>query len=253
MTDDLAAALEAADAASKAKRSFLAHVGNALATPMHVILGNLELIDRASLSLDDLGRVDTAESAAARLAAIIDGLMQLAASEGRPFAPLTEHGSPRSFLESIELRWQRRLAAKGQLLLTEISGTIAESEQDVLSDWTRLHSVADHVLDNVRMHARPGKVVVTLQRLDGVLHLTVDDSGPGIPPGQWESVLLPFNWSESDAGSSTHGIGIGFAVAARLLESVGGSIRIDGNDLGGTSVHCLIPVERRSTTRDETP
>jgi signal transduction histidine kinase len=252
-THELATALEAAGAAARVKRSFLAHVGNALETPMHGILGNIELIDRAQLSDDDAQRLDTAAESAEKLAAIIDGLMQLAASEGRPFTPVMELRSPTAFLESVDTIWQRRLAAKGQLLLTELIGTNTEADHEVLTDWRRLQSVADHVLDNVRLHARPGKVVVTLEHLDGLLRLVVTDSGPGIPEEHWESVLLPFFWLEHDAGSSTHGVGIGLAVAARLLESVGGSISVRTNAVGGTDVTSLMPIERRSRQRPDAP
>jgi signal transduction histidine kinase len=208
------------------------------------MLGNLELLDLAKLPSDEHERLHTVHRAARELASTVDGLMELAASEGRPFEPMLSERPLLEVLDAVEARWQRRLAAKGQLLLTELVG----GDDDVTADWGRLDQVADRLLDNVEGHARPGVVTVCLGHADGLLTLTIADSGPGFPPELRDEVLLPFVRLDASPWSSKAGIGIGLAVAVRLLEGAGGMLRIEPSEQG-TVATAVMPRQRRVQTR----
>jgi signal transduction histidine kinase len=242
--DELEELRGAAEAAAHSKRSFLAHVGNALETPLHAVLGNLELLDLRALPEEERELLRTAEDAAKQLAVTVAGLMELVASEGRPFEPTMEQRSLVALLDAIDDRWQRRLAARGQLLVTELSG----DDSEVIADWGRLEQVADRLLDNVERHAGPGIVRVSLGGAAGLLTFEVADSGPGFPVEHRDDVLLPFFRVDAAPGSAKAGVGIGLAVAVRLLEAAGGSLRVEPSE-DGTLAVAVMPTQRRRAPR----
>ena len=235
-TRALEAALDAAQAAARAKESFLAHLGNELGTPLHGALGNLELIDTQALSSDDRERLATADRALHQLSGLLEGLLTLAASEGIATGVVLELSTPGEFLDHVSQRWQRRLAAHGQLMVAELAGELGPLK----ADWRRLDRVVDALLDNVIAHAHPGRAVVGLKVTTGLVVLEVRDSGPGIPEALWGLVTTPFFRLDEAPGSAKAGAGVGLAVAQRLLEGAGGSLQVTTQD-GGTTVIVTLP------------
>lgn len=77
------------------------------------------------------------------------------------------------------------------------------------------------------------------QRRDGMWELVVSDDGPGIPAEQRERVLLPLHRLHSWEQVPGHGMGL--ALAARIAERHGGSLRIAEAPGGGCAVHVLLP------------
>lgn len=237
-TRALEASLEAAQAAARAKESFLAHLGNELGTPLHAAMGNLELLDVQLLSDDDRDRIATVGRSLHQLAGLLEGLMTLAASEGVAIGVVLETNTPGEFLDEVSDRWQRRLAERGQLLVAELAGELGA----LVADWRRLGRVADALLDNVVQHAHPGRAVVGLTVAEGMLVLEVSDSGPGIPAELWGLVTTPFFRLDADPGSAKAGAGVGLAVAQRLMEGAGGSLQVSSTE-GGTTVVVTLPSE----------
>jgi signal transduction histidine kinase len=237
----------AARASSDAKRSFLAHLGNTLSTPLHAILGNLELLDTTSCTADDRDRLAVIQAAAIELAGTVEGLMELAASEGRPFESTMEERMVSAVLDHLDERWRRRLATRGQLLVTQWDD---DDEAAIVADWSRFESVCDRLLDNVHHHAGEGTVTVTLSHAHGLLTLTIVDPGPGFPPEHRDEVLEPFFRIDASPGSANAGAGIGLAVAARLLQAVGGSLRLEPSSQGTTAI-AVMPRQRRRTPRPD--
>ncbi|TFH16883.1 MAG: hypothetical protein E4H05_06745 [Acidimicrobiales bacterium] len=74
-TVDLERSLRAAHMASEAKETFLAELGHELATPLHAVLGLLELIDSDTLAGDDRARLEQAATNARQLADLLFGLI----------------------------------------------------------------------------------------------------------------------------------------------------------------------------------
>ena len=70
-----------------------------------------------------------------------------------------------------------------------------------------------------------------------VVEVTVADNGPGIPPELREQIFEPFVTTKEPG----KGTGLGLAVSARLIETMGGAIRADAVDDGGALFTILLP------------
>ena len=217
-TADLERSLRATRMASEAKEAFLADLGHELATPLHAVLGLLELIDQDELPGDDRARLEQAMISARQLADLLFGLVELAGAEGSATPDEFETTTPTVWLDRLVEPWTRRAAAAGQLLVPVCNAPT----RPVTAPWARLREVVDLLLDNAVTHARPGTVRVELG-IDGPGELVcaVVDSGPGLDEHQLATATEPFvRFGERGR------LGIGLALASRLALAAGGTLEL---------------------------
>ncbi|MBI1219907.1 MAG: HAMP domain-containing protein [Rhodobacteraceae bacterium] len=101
----------------------------------------------------------------------------------------------------------------------------------ILGDRLALRRVVANLIGNALSYGHVAHVGLGAEA--GVLVLTVDDEGPGIPPEQREILLEPFVRAETSRNRRTGGGGLGLAIARGLVEAHGGSIAIDDAPTGG--------------------
>ena len=82
---------------------------------------------------------------------------------------------------------------------------------------------------------------ITLAHCGEHLRVTVDDDGPGIPPGEREAVLEPFYRLEPSRSRATGGSGLGLAIVKQIAEAHGGSVGIAASPAGGTRATIILP------------
>jgi signal transduction histidine kinase len=80
------------------------------------------------------------------------------------------------------------------------------------------------------------------RRGPGGLELVVEDTGEGMAPGALEQVFEPF-W-RGDAARSSSGSGLGLALAKRIVESLGGQIRVQSEPAHGSRFAVVVPESR---------
>jgi hypothetical protein len=76
----------------------------------------------------------------------------------------------------------------------------------------------------------------------GLLHLTVDDDGPGIPPTELEAVFQPFHRVEGSRNRETGGTGLGLPIARNILRAHGGDVTLANRPEGGIRADIVLPV-----------
>ena len=76
-----------------------------------------------------------------------------------------------------------------------------------------------------------------------IVEIVVADNGPGIPPELREQIFEPFVTTKEPG----KGTGLGLAVSARLIETMGGAIRVDSSDSGGAQFVVLLPTLTHET------
>jgi len=86
---------------------------------------------------------------------------------------------------------------------------------------------------------RPAWVALETSLLEDGLHITVRDSGPGVPTAIRETLFHPF---VSEGKQS--GVGLGLALAKRIAEAHGGSIRLESSVAGNTAFTIILPRAR---------
>ena len=105
-------------------------------------------------------------------------------------------------------------------------------------DPVRLRQVVDNLIANALVHGGSSEVTVHAARREGVVHVVVSDTGPGIPTDQLDSVF--------DAGvrlgADTPGSGLGLALARAIAQTHGGSLAAQSAPGQGASFTLALPV-----------
>lgn len=107
---------------------------------------------------------------------------------------------------------------------------------------TRVHAlrrVVTNLLDNAIKFGGRAEVAVTQSR--EAIHISVRDSGPGIPDGELEAVLQPFYRVESSRNRDTGGTGLGLAIAHQLSLALQGQLSLRNRPEGGLEASLTLP------------
>lgn len=206
------------------ERSFVNDAAHELRTPLAVIGAQAHVLSR---STDPKERQDAAQHLAhaiARGSHLIQQLLELA----------TMDGSVRPAVQRIDVAelTRRHLAQASKDASDRQLELILESPDSVhFSLPVPLYeSVLRNLLDNaVKYVDEGGHVVVTLRLENGVLMLSVVDSGPGIP---LEEHALVFERFHRGSGTSTQGTGLGLSIARQACQRMGGTIELKQSPTG---------------------
>jgi len=201
--------------------SFAADVAHELKNPLTSLASAVEMFSRAK---DDETR--------ARLLQIvrgdvkrIDRLITDISDASRLDAELS-----RELKEPVDL--SRFLATLIEVYrITETSPTVEFVLHDELSPGTsvrgraeRLGQVFRNLIDNaISFSPENGKVIVSAGQRDFVVRVTVEDEGPGIPPGNLESIFDRF-YTERPGENFGRNSGLGLSIARQIIEGAGGRI-----------------------------
>jgi two-component system, OmpR family, sensor histidine kinase PrrB len=109
----------------------------------------------------------------------------------------------------------------------------------VQGDAGGLRALLDNLLENAALHGRPqGRIAVGIGRVeDGGTSITVDDDGPGIPPGERSAVVGRF---ARGAGAQRPGSGLGLAIVASEAARHGGALELGDSPLGGLRARVVL-------------
>lgn len=136
-------------------------------------------------------------------------------------------------------RYQRQAHQKGvELGIRATSGGI-----EVWGDPEQLEMVFGRLVDNaLKFTPARGRVTVHLNKEDGTVHVTVQDTGIGIAPEHLPRVFERFYRAPGSASYRYGGLGLGLSVAKEIIVAHNGRIWVDSQPQAGTTVHFTLPL-----------
>jgi signal transduction histidine kinase len=224
------------------ERRFIADASHEIRTPAAIIRASAEVLEREDL-VTESGRPLVADvvAEADRLGRLVDDLLALDASD---------RGSLSLARRPVELReLVAETATRVGPLATErgvtVSGPGPGPAVTVEADPDRIVQALVVLLDNATRHTpEGGDVVVSVVRAGGHAEVRVDDSGPGVPIADRETIFEPFARLPGPAGKRGAGSGLGLAIARRIADLHGGSLVAGDSPTGGARFVLSLPVAR---------
>lgn len=257
----LAAYLKLQDV-NRQKTMFLASAVHELKTPLAVIKGYYDLLLAGSLGqLTDKQRDILKESkdSCERLVRLVSMFLNYSALESGKLALQLRENDLRDCLEELAKRWTEAFQRKGVRLEANIDPSIPAFR----FDYQKVQQVAANLLDNGLKHTPAGGSVTLraqphfwerraaviapteerrrfrLPRPNSV-EVSVRDTGPGIPAQYHQEIFEDFvrlDWN-------TSGMGLGLAIAKRLVQAHRGKIWLESEPNAGSQFTFLLPMEQ---------
>ncbi|HWQ09098.1 MAG TPA: ATP-binding protein, partial [Holophaga sp.] len=227
--ENMAAARDAAMAASRAKSEFLASMSHEIRTPMNIILGMAELLAETPINAAQKGFIEAIETSGQILLRLINDILDLSQIEADRIVLRREPFSPAVLLEDVGAIMG---VAAAQNNLGFALSLAPDLPLRVENDPDRVRQVLINLIWNAVKFTDTGHIEVRARRLSGDdgqdwLRIAVTDTGPGIPPEVRERLFDPFTQADGSTRRRHAGTGLGLAICKRLVERMGGYIACD--------------------------
>jgi PAS domain S-box-containing protein len=235
----MAAERDKAAEANRAKDEFLAVLGHELRNPLVPILGWARNLGKNRAAAEDSSVSQGAaaiERNARNILRLADDCLDLARISERKVALVRELLDLNQIVrDSIEAL---RLLARGKELTLETR--LAPEELWVKGDRTRLDQVIYNLLMNAFKYTGAGGVIsVSSVRMEDTAEIEIKDTGIGIAPEFLEQVFQPFRRGNRESHTSDASLGLGLAIARKIVELHGGTIWAESPCMGGGSAFHL--------------
>lgn len=230
-------ARERALSASSSKSQFLANVSHEIRTPLNGIIGVTQLL--RTLVLPDEAReyVALLEGAGEALLALVNEVLDLSKIE----ADRLELSSAPFDLAALVTQATRSFGTQAQRKRLSLEVVIDPTAAGiVLGDAARVRQIVTNLVGNAVKFTDVGAVTVSVRRAnDGVLVLSVSDTGPGIPVSVQASIFEPFVQA---SGHRAQGTGLGLSISQRLARLMGGELRLSSAEGQGSTFEARLPL-----------
>lgn len=237
-TQHLASALDEAKAASVAKTQFLANMSHEIRTPMNGIIGSCELLLEEALSESAQQRAQTIAQSAGNLLMILDAILDWSKIESGKMLFDAQDTDVATLLEASTTLYEYQASQKGLFIHLQVHKDLPRS---LKLDAGKLSQVVNNLVSNAIKFTHRGSIEVTAWYEEDALHVSVSDTGIGIPPAKLATIFGQFEQADASTTRDYGGTGLGLAISRGLVELMGGAIEVDSLEGEGTRFSFYLP------------
>ncbi|MCL2010032.1 MAG: ATP-binding protein [Synergistaceae bacterium] len=254
-TTDIIRAKKQAESASLAKSQFLATMSHEMRTPMNAVLGMTSIGKGAPDKERMIYCFAKIEDASRHLLGVINDILDMSKIEAEKFELSPAEFNFEKMLQRVVDVVHFRIEDKKHKFTLNIDKAIPNY---LIGDDQRLAQVIANILGNaVKFTPDEGRISLDARLLgeeNGVcaIQITVTDTGIGISPEQQSRLFQSFQQAESDTTRKFGGTGLGLSISKRIVEMMGGEIRVKSEFNEGSAFSVTIRM-RRGEGKEQEP
>jgi PAS domain S-box-containing protein len=240
MNQELDIARKKAEESDRLKSSFLANMSHEIRTPMNGIIGFAGMFTKKGLTDDKRNYyakivIDNSK----QLLTIVNDILDISRIEAGSVEIKQEEVNVNDLINSLYAMYKPK---SGDKLLNFIPfKSLTDNESVIISDKTRLKQALDNLLNNAFKFTHEGEIQFGYELQDENIGFYVTDTGIGIAREQQDKIFEQFRQEEMGITRQYGGTGLGLAICKKLVNLLGGDIRVESVKGKGSSFYFTIP------------
>jgi signal transduction histidine kinase len=244
-----ARALQAAQAANRAKSEFLAVMSHELRTPLNAIGGYAELIElevHGPVTAQQRTALARIKQSQEHLLTLINQVLHYTRAEAGGVQYEAVDVSVSEALAAAEALVVPQVRAKGlAYILSECNPAVC-----VRADRDKLQQILLNLLSNaIKFTEVGGEIRVTYATRGATIAITVADTGIGIAAEKLATVFLPFVQVDQRLTRRNEGVGLGLAISRDLARGMGGDLTVESTLGAGSAFTLVLPAGGSALSR----
>ena len=240
-TAELKVQMKKAQQANKAKSEFLANMSHEIRTPLNAIMGFIDLLKDDELDPTREKYLKTVSKSSSNLLEIINDILDFSKIESNQLTLEYTDFCAKSEFESISELFKTKTSDKNIELIVEMSKNMPEY---LNSDILRIKQVITNLISNaVKFSQEDKSIKLNISYKDRVLSASVKDEGIGIAEDKQESIFKAFTQADNSTTRKYGGTGLGLTISHKLIEALGGELKVKSQLDVGSEFYFSIPVK----------
>jgi len=238
--EEMLAAKEDAEKASRAKSVFLSNMSHELRTPLNAILGFSQLLDVTETDEVKRNYIQEIIAGGNHLLELINEILDLATIEtGKQTLSIKNHCLQQIISDSLSM--VKPFADSHSIQIEDRVTSLPDIS--VYIDAMRFKQVLLNILSNaIKYNNENGKVTIDcLSNDNNMLDLSITDTGSGFTPDQLSHLFEPFERFGA-VNSRIEGTGLGLVIAKNIIENMGGAISVESEVGKGSRFIIQVPL-----------